>query len=433
MSEFKDKIRRRFTKKKVGYSFLLTLFLTCACYIHNNMAGLTNEDTFRYLMIQKASEMGFEKKVSYGDAVYVNVYYDRELIPVYRQDTQEPKGTTVVTNRQKLYRFLHMLHKSNRAKFIILDLGFDPNEVTAYDDSLYNEIRDIDNIVFAHDNNSELPRPWLKDKSALAVYRYTLANTGFSRYEYTSQDGERYIPTKVYEYFHPSKKIRRSGYGWFSIYFSGDSKFSLCQNASFLIFDKTTLSEYSDTENVNESYAAGTTFYNLGEDFITPIEDSIYTEKEMCEQIERLTDGKYVVIGNLVQNDNHDTYFGEKPGSLLLMRALQTLEERGNTISAWQIIGWPLIFFLISICINDEPLLPFNKRLRFNAKCRVGRFFLELLYFALGFVSITLFLNCCNAIGYICFDKVTSLLIPKLAFSIEKLYYQYITYKTDEN
>jgi hypothetical protein len=412
----------------VIFSAGFAVILVCLTYCQNNRPViLTGEYSIYYNWIQKL----FGKRVDYGDAVYINVYYDRELIPVYREDTQELKGTTIVTNRKKLYKLLCMLHESNQAKYIVLDIGFDPNEVTEYDDSLFNEIRTIDNIVFAHDNTSELPRTWLKDKSALAVYRYTIDNTGFSRYEYTDCNGERYIPTRIYEHFHPSKKIKRYGPWWFSIFFSGNS---LCQNSSYLIFDETTLSEYNDTESMNESYVAGTTFYNLGEDFITPVEDSIYTEKEMCEQIGKLTNGKYVVIGNLVQNDNHDTYVGEKPGGLLLMRALQTLEEGGNIVSIWQIMGWALVFFLISIFMDVR----FNIRLRVK-KCKWFQkyewmqYLCEIVCLLFSLVPFTMIVIICNIVSYLCFGKVLNMFLPIMFFTIEKLYYQYKINKADEN
>jgi hypothetical protein len=182
---------------------------------------------------------------------------------------------------------------------------------------------------------------------------------------------------------------------------------------------------------MNESYVAGTTFYNLGEDFITPVEDSIYTEKEMCEQIGKLTNGKYVVIGNLVQNDNHDTYVGEKPGGLLLMRALQTLEEGGNIVSIWQIIGWALVFFLLSIFMD----IRLNKRSWINEKSKnvLSQYVCEIGRFVLGFLSFTTILILCNIVSYLCFGKVSNMFFPIALFSIERLYYQYKINKADEN
>jgi hypothetical protein len=266
-----------------------------------------------------------------------------------------------------------------------------------------------------------MPRPWLKDKAALAVYQATVANAGFTRYTYTSPDNDRYLPTKIYETLHPSKRIRKYGKEPFSFYFSGNS---LCQNTCFLTFDSTKIDEYQATQEIEGKNSANATFYNLGADFITPIEDSIYTEEEMCRQIGNLTRDKYVVIANLIENDNHDTYFGTNPGCLILMRALQTLEEGGNLVSIWQLIAWTLIFFVVSLAIisfsRPHPKCARNKNPHFWS-------------FLFSLLTFSIFLGFCNAVEYCSVEKVTSLSLPILLFAIEKLYCQFKYHKSDEN
>lgn len=415
---FKE-IKEVITRKNIFFSALFAVITTFICYLHNNMAGLTNENQSLYLFTQKISEMWFGNIVDYGDAVFVNVGLDRELVPVYKAGSKEPIGTTAITDRRKLYYFLRMLRKSNRAKYIILDLEFDSTEITAYDDSLFNEIRYINNIVIARDDSTEFPRPWLKEKSALAKYRATLTNTGFTRYEYLAKNKERYIPTKIYESFHPKKGFQKYGFGIFSFYFSGHS---LCQNACFLKFDTEDFSGLRTIGRFNGSTLKDTAFYNLGEKFINPISPNL-TEDTMCDSIGFLTQGRYVVIGNFTGDDNHDTFFGVKPGSLLIMRALQTLEEGGNLVSVWWIINWILIFFFISISI-----VFFSKRSQVNIESMKPGFW----SFVFSLLSYAIFLNVCNIFEYLFLDRVTCLSMPMFFLSTWKLYYQFKSYKSNE-
>jgi hypothetical protein len=200
----------------------------------------------------------------------------------------------------------------------------------------------------------------------------------------------------------------------------------LCQNSNFLTFDDRQLEEDGTTVAIGGDYGILSGFYNLGS-FISPIEDvdANTSEQEMIENISSLTKDRYVVIGNFVEGDIHDTYIGEKAGSLILMRALQTLEAGDNIVSIRHIISWLIIFFVMSILIvNNESILnyiPFFRHARY-----------KLLHYVVDVLSFTFFLLLCGVAEYICSDKVYSLSVPIIYFSIVKLYYHYKYFKFNE-
>ena len=352
-------------KKGVRFSLISALFLTIACYFANNAPIFTGESTSQLYWTQLFCDFfHINKTVDYGDVLLYNTSNDKILVNAYiNHDTKhpEPVGVTPISDRYKLYKFLKLLSSSDTYKYIILDLAFDKNEVSQYDDSLYNLIDSMRNIVVATDNKIEIT-PKLKNKSALCSYYITKINTTLTRYEYTRND-RRSIPMYVFEDLHPKKKMKRYGIGLFSIYKS-DGK--LCYNSNYLTFDNQLSVDNKKVKIIFDNGYKPLEYEYLGVYLNQPASDSI-----KIKELATYTDSAIVIIGDFVY-DTHDTYMGEKPGPLIMARALQTLEEGKNIVSFFHTFIWFVVFFLICYTIYTEK----PKRLFFYHYCLSVLFYL---------------------------------------------------------
>lgn len=412
------RLKKYIITRHVIFSTISALILTCTYYFANNLPLFTGEDLNQQLWTQKICEwLGWSKNIDYSNVVFINVSYDKELIPVLGEGPGEVIGSSVITDRRKLYKFLYLLNKSQEYKYLLLDIIFDKDDITEHDDSLFSLLGRMNKLVFVDHDSIQIEHPELKKKAGLAEYYSTITATNFARYEYINND-KRYLPLKVFEDLNPDKKVSRYGWGRFSLYFTQGY---LCQNSCFLSFDSSHFDEYTAIENRFGKNIKKKNYYNLGSEFINLIDDSIYTEEVMIESIARLTNGKYVIIGNM-KEDMHDTYMGPKPGCLILYRALQTLEEGKNIVTAGHLFIWGIIFFLITLFIcKEKSILMYIPYIR-NVRCKF-------LHYSFDIFSFGIFLFCCQFLEYVYCNSVHSLVIPFLYFSAIKLVFPYKKYQ----
>ena len=407
--------------KKIGvrFSLLAALFLTIACYFVNNLPIIPGDVSLQYMKSQQIRDLlGWHKNVNYGNVVFFNTSYDIELVPAidyHNTDIPETVGVNAITDREKLSTFLELLQKSNKYKFVIIDLLFDDNDKSEYDDTLYNRIINMRDIVVANGYNICLPSKLSnKNKDALASYYISTSNTSFERYEYT-EDDIRSIPLFVYESLHPERKMNRYGIGRFSIYFSENH---LCQNANYLLFDSYLTKDNNEwTESTDDFDFFVPDYINIGS-FL----NELSTDVEKINYLADSTDSRVVIIGDFI-HDTHDTYMGEKPGPLIMARALQTLEERKNRVSFGHTCLWFFVFSLICFFIyRDKPLsmyIPLIKKIPY-----------KFVHMVFSLITVTVVLIFCSFIEFAFFDKVFSLIIPVAFFTILKLFIQYRKFDT---
>ena len=407
-----NKIFRIMCNKIVVKSILSSLILIIISYFVNNSPLFTGESMLQYSIIQHfCNKWGIHKKIGYGDAVFYNVSYDKMLIPaVSDTKNQDTLGVNVITDRLKLFRFLKYLEKTDKYKYIILDLTFEKTESSIYDDSLFRQIslmRDIivanhTEIVFADSNLIS------SEKTGLVTFLTTSATTNFGRFEYL-QNNTNSLPLTVYEKIHPDKCMERTGWGYLSLYTIGRK---LCQNCCFLTFDDSFVEQVIGKYN-NIYYTQSNKYINMGKFISNPI----YDDKLLLNLIAKNTKNKYVVIGDYI-GDIHDTYMGPIPGSVIMMRALATLEEGGNLVYPFHVLLWFIVFFLINVAIYyDKPvsrLLPIIKTIKH-----------KWFHFMCSLISFSFVLILISILEYICDYPVYSLMIPLLFFSVLKIITQY--------
>ena len=403
------KVYRYLKNKYVLYSFISSLFLILISYFVNNSPLFTGESMLQYYGLQKICEkIGIHKTVSYGNAIYYNMSYDKMLVPSV--DLLDTIGNNCVSDRGKLLRFLQLLDSTNRYKYVIVDLLFDKSERSEYDDALYLQIKKMRNIIIADHLEADHAWPEFQEskKSGFVTFFATTVSTNFGRMEY-SNGSKKSLPLTVYENMNPKSTMKKYGFGRLSLYTMGGK---LCQNSCFLTFDNNFVKPFK-TEKKPDFYVHSKKFINLGLFIDNPTRDVV----ELKELISINTNNKYVVIGDFV-GDVHDTYMGAIPGSVIMMRALATLEEGGNIVKTSHVMLWLVVFFLINLSIlYNKPIskhIPIIKNIPY-----------KLFHFCFSLITFTFVLIIVSTIEYICEYPTYSLVVPIFYFSILKIYVQY--------
>ena len=177
----------------IAFSVINTLILTCICYFTNNFLLFAGENFNQYLLAQKGCEcLGLSKKIDYDDAIFINVSYGKELVLEQGEGTDDIVGSNVITDRRKLYKFLELLNKSQRYKYVLMDIMFDKDHITEYDDVLFSLLERMNKLVFVNHDSVRIACPMLKKKTAHAV-----SNTQTGEfvcdliYKYIKQDRSR--------------------------------------------------------------------------------------------------------------------------------------------------------------------------------------------------------------------------------------------------
>ncbi len=434
----KSNPRKIFTKpykRKIIFSLTSAFILIVANYFVNNASLFTGESICQYYYTQIICNwFGLHHSVNYGDAIYFNISYDKQLVPVYKGDYENKVqiGNNIITDRFKLYSFLKLLKKTDKYKYVIIDLTFDDvNEITCYDDSLFNLIGEMRDVVFTKIEDIPVSRKNLETKQARAIYYTTPLETNFVRYQY-SFDNEQTLASHVFSAHDSNKRIKRYGFPPFYLYFSNGK---LCHNSLFLTFDNHFIGEDPKRQKINETFFSEIEIHNLG-DYLSAKDDSVFAETFIMDMTSD-TEGRYVVICNTRTDDIHDTYVGYRPGAQIVMRALTSLEESKHYVSYISELFWYIVFFLISLNLTNIPELKLAEMPQFKNKfwdilsrskqflsCR-SLFKTKFWNFILSFISyssILLFFSICE---YVLFDKATSLILPELYFTILNLYQKF--------
>ena len=183
------KVYRYLKNKFLIYSFISSMLLIIITYFVNNSPLFTGESMLQYAIIQNICEkVGLHKNRNYGDAIFYNVSYDKMSIPAVSADAQKDTlGFNIVTDRQKLFRFLKLLNKTDKYKYVIIDLIFDKKDVSAYDDSLFHQISQMRNIVVANHTEINFADSNIVSlgKTGLVTFYITNVTTNFSRFEFS--------------------------------------------------------------------------------------------------------------------------------------------------------------------------------------------------------------------------------------------------------
>lgn len=383
------KVAEMVKRKKTALLFSLcnVVILLALSYFLNNQPLFTGEDLDQYAWMEWIKDkLGISPDVDTNAALFVNVAYDKQFVDKY-DDYGMTIGNSDVTDRSKLLAFLKILHKTGAYKYIILDIRFENGyNVPEVDSLLFAEILSMRNIVIANHSDIELADSSLIKKAAISDYFATITKTNFARYQY-NYDGVESVPLYAY---HELTGNTINKHGWL---YTCNSR--LCYNSLFVHFPIAKWNEYDEQQSK--------VYYNLGSDILDNYSDS---------DLKKLTEGKYVIIGNMVE-DVHDTYSGLKPGSVITYYAFQELMRGRHFVNYCLMLFLAILFFLISLSLFETN--PIISRLPFirNSNSRI-------IHFMLDFVGYSLVLALSMIILYIIFGIATSIVLPSAYFAIQK-------------
>lgn len=412
---FKEKLGNE--KRNIIFSFCSACLLIVITYFINNYPVFTGESKARLYLTQKfCDKIGIHNNLYYGNTVFYNIGFDKALAPVkvsgelcVKIDSKienidslaeefNTLGSRVITDRKILLDFLKLLEKSNTYKYIIVDVTFNKRDHTPYDEELFSQIKRMRDVAVGIDINNEFPDSTLIDENKAAHISYDVTNikSYFTRWKYLTN--EQYsIPLLVYEKTNKNKHEKRYGYGCLSVYTMGGK---LCQNTNYLTFDK------NYTKDISK-------MINIGNWLKNPYKP----KEEYVDDLKQYTKNKVVIIGDFI-NDLCGTYIGEVPGSIVISRALTTLEEGKNIVNPLIETLWFLTFFFITFIIKKDKTIS-------NFIPLIRKIPYKIVHFAFSLLTFGTILVIISTIEYIVFDRITSLILPLVYFTILKLIIQF--------
>ena len=374
--------------KKNSKALMISLFnvivITLLTYVLDNQSRLFGEDlsTFTWIELAKHKCKKTNTTENNNNTLFVNVAYDKTLIPVYETDKEIENDTLLmgedaITDRKKLLKFLSILQKTNTYAYIFLDVRFETKyKVPKVDSLLFNKIANMRNIVVANHSDMETTVGTIASKLAMNDYLTSLFSTNFVRYKFLYGNQPSMA---LYAY----RELTGKDICQHAFWYACDGE--LCYNRMFINFN---IDDLSNNQ-----------WKNLGSDML---------EDSSEEDIAIVTKNKYIVIGDMV-NDIHDTYAGAKSGSLITINAFLSLMSGKHIVSLWLVFIMAAIYFLISMSqFKGWSLIPLSdKRSKF-------------LLFACSFIEYTILLiMVVFVLGYFG-NMYISVFVPSLYFSIQK-------------
>ena len=368
---------------------IVLLFLS---YLISNQAIFTGEDLNKYAWMEWIkSKCGLSKDVELRkDVLFVNVAYDKQLI-----ERHDGYGMTVgnvdITDRSKLKSFLEVLQRTDAYKYIFLDVRFEKGFDSPEDSSLFSLIKTLRNIVVATHSDVELIDSALSSKTAINDYSATIVETNFMRYEYLKNQKPSMA---LYAYQGVTGNTIDKHFCFYTC------NHRLCYKSLFV---KMPIDDWSEFDDLQTKM-----YYNLGNDLLES-----YSDKDIAE----LTKGKYIVIGDMVE-DMHDTYSGIKPGSVITFYAFEALLNGEHFVRYGLICFLAILYFVISLSLFEHDSLieriPYIKKLQS-----------KFIHFCASFFEYSLLLLVVMVILNMFFGIATSILLPSLYFAIQKTIIKY--------
>lgn len=373
-------------------SLISAIILSLFSYILNNQAVFTGEDLNQFTWMQMLKhKLGIEEQIPKDNVLFVNVAYDKQLID-FNDEYNITVGNTDITDREKLLRFLRILNKTKQYAYIFLDIRFEKGyNVPETDSLLFSEIAAMKNIVVANHSDMEIADSSLLIKSAINDYDVTVFSTNFVRYLFT-YNNKMSMPLYAYKEL-TGNSINKCGF----VYTCNGR---LCYNSLFIDFPIENFGEFNDD---NRKLC-----YNLGSDLL-----DCYTEQDIAT----LTKGKYIVIGNLI-DDLPDTYSGAKPGSVITYYAFLALMDGKHFVKMCLVVLMAVVYFLISI-------MQFSHRSLLELIPCIRRSKSKPLHFIISFLGYTLLLFFIVVILNIFWNTSTSIILPSFYFAIQKIIIKY--------
>ena len=387
---YKKSVRQR--KVAIVVSLCNAILLLLIGYFINNQSIFTGEDLNQYAWMEWIkNKCGLSREIKENkDVVFVNVAYDKQLIDRH-DDYGMSVGNVDVTDRAKLRLFLEALQRADVYKYIFLDVRFEKGFDSPEDSALFSQIRRMRDIVVATHSDIELLDSSLSSKTAINDYPTTIIESNFTRYEYLKDD---HASVALFAYWELTGKTIDRHFCFYT------SNHKLCYKSLFINAPIEDWSEFNEQQMKM--------YYNLGNDLLDNYSD---------HDIASLTNGKYVVIGDMVE-DMHDTYSGSKPGSVITYYAFVALMNGEHFVRYGLLLFLGLLYFIVSLSLFEVDSIlekiPYIKR----SHSKFVHFCASFMEYSFLLLIVMIGLN-------LLFGIATSIMLPSLYFAIQKTYINY--------
>lgn len=304
-------------KKSLWFSAITTFLLLLVCYFADNLSySILSGPSVGQRIEQFKEVVGLTSDEVPSEFVFINVAYDKELVPVY-DEYGLPKGEIDITNRTLLANFLSQLDDSHR--YIMMDVLLSNDYQSESDSLLLSSIAKTDRISVARSSTTELLDTSLIEKSGYTDYSTDILETNFVKYEFLN-GGESTMPYMTAQALGLCPKVYKFG----PFYFSNGH---LCWKSLTLRFP---IKMWQQSRREAVSSMDKKVLLNLGSDIL-----------DLGVNIPELVKDKIVVIGDFTEDDIHDTYIGKIAGPVINVNAVEALHA--NEL----IIPWSFIVFLL--------------------------------------------------------------------------------------
>lgn len=327
MSKKRNDAENRWKKRQsaIAISSVVGLLMVYVSYLLSNVPTLIgNEHNILHYFWEMRDMVDEGGECTAADSVLlVNVAYDRQLVAAYDENGFEI-GNIDITDRAKLLKLLQVAERYDTYRYILLDVRFEQGHETECDSALFAQIRRMERIVIPRHADMAMADSSLMAKSALADYTITILNNDFSKYEIVNTDMEYSVAMKMYHDLWGSEVTNFGGSA--GLYFMNGRLIRRSIVPDFYL-------------NVDSEKGSGLASYeNLGDNILSR------SDEDIAEMIR----GRYVVVGDMVNNDNHSTITGRMPGSLIIVNAYLSLLD-GNQNVSWvvAIVMW-MVFSLVT-------------------------------------------------------------------------------------
>lgn len=393
-------------KRQLSIAFIVSTTLLITNYIVDSFPVPIGGEVTVAQWMEKIRNVFSDVTDNVPDSVcLINVAYDKSLIDYEAKCTASKKDTArqyaghiTTTDRKKLLQFLSIADSLKNYKYILLDVRFEADIPTdATTDSLFDLLREMDNVVFAIHKGSDTSPDAPLEKSGYGDYYTTFLVSDIVKYPIIQKDNGQTnysIPTKLYSELYNHKF---SNFGPFTF-----DNGHLCKSSIYPTFPIRLTSWMVDSDNTN---LLTPQYYYLGADILDTYDPSLV--------IAPLIQDKVVVIGDF-NEDLHDAYIGQQPGALVNLNTYVALCNGTHLVNWLETLITFFVFFVISwLIIRQRQILQY---IPFVRKSR-SRF----IKFIVTFIGFSVILTVYAIIIYFVFDTVFSVVYPSLYFTILEL------------
>lgn len=312
--------------------------------------------------------------------LFVNISYQKQLIPRYDEMGFEI-GNEAVTDRFKLAEFFSRASENNAHTFIVCDV-FLQNPSPA-DSLLSMALAKTKNTVFPyHFIEDHFEKPVVPVYSALSDYQSDYGM--FTKYAYMQHDSCNSMALAMY------RKI-------YGVTYNKNSLFAVSNGVPVLnspIIDMP-MRQY----HVFRDDTLGLSSIHL--------QNLLELPRPLFNEMIR---DRIVVVGDFLENDFHDTFYGTMAGPLIHANAFLTLEQKKNAISLWFFLYLMVCSVILSIFLFSESD---QLKTRWLLKLESSRF-----GWVMDYLKYAFFLLFISILSYLMFGVFLNILLLSLYFSI---------------